>query len=175
MVNYATTAATVQSDPVTLCNVDFQAIDNPTQYQPGTYTFPFQLLLPGDLATTDSAKLQGGGINWRYEIQSCGVPTSMFVRRKFVQEEITLKRVHVVPSDNAEARFTGKREGLFECSFFAPKYISTEDRRVGVRVFLHPFTEQHRVKEIVATAIQIEDVSFHSEEARNSLYFLRRT
>ncbi|KAG0044956.1 hypothetical protein BGZ83_009764 [Gryganskiella cystojenkinii] len=173
-VTYNTTAVSVKSDATPVCNVDYQVIEVPTQYLPGTYSFPFVLSLPGDLAATDSTKLQGGSLAWHYELQTCGIPIGLFARRKTVRERIMLKRVQVEPSDNSDVRFSGKRAGQFECSFYGPKFVSCQDHKVHVRAFLHPYGPDYRVKEIVATAVQIEHINFHSKAAEESLNNLRR-
>ena len=44
-------------------NIQIQLISEPTDYLPGTYKIPFELLLPGDIATTDSETLTADDIH----------------------------------------------------------------------------------------------------------------
>ncbi|GJJ70820.1 hypothetical protein EMPS_03170 [Entomortierella parvispora] len=172
-VDYPTLVVVARSDPVPISKVDFNAIDTPTQYKPGTYSYPFTLSLPSDLPTTESAKLKDGSICWKYEIQTCAVPTGLFLRRKMIREEVTLRRFHVAPSDSANMKCTGKRKDLFECSLDGPKFITIQDHRVRVNAFLHPYSSQYKVKDLEASITQTETVRFASKEAESSLRNIR--
>ncbi|KAG0215814.1 hypothetical protein BGX28_008125 [Mortierella sp. GBA30] len=172
-VHYHTAVVTVKSDAVNICRAECNAIDTPTVYQPGEHLLPFTLSIPGDLAATDPSKLKSDTLLWDYELISCGVPAGLFVRRKVIRQTITLKRLHVPPSETASVRYGAKRRDEIECSMFAPKFLSTLDTKVPLSVYLHPYSNAYRVKEILATAIQTEKITFDSKTIDGSLNGLR--
>ncbi|KAI8597398.1 hypothetical protein EDD21DRAFT_217905 [Dissophora ornata] len=140
--------------------IEAQLVNTQTQYQPGEYTFPFQLALPGDLATTPCTSLKSNRVTWAYNLATSAVPSGLFTRRKALRQPLTLRRVHVPPSDTFDVRYGAKRAGEFECSMYAPKFISSQEKTLHLSVFLHPYSPTHRVKEILAQVIQTEKTSF---------------
>lgn len=172
-VNYATIVLVTSSDPVPLYTVEFQAIDKPTQYEPGTYSYPFTLSIPNELPTTDSAKLKDESLSWKYAIRTYAIPSSLFIRRKIIHQEIKFKRFYVMPSDGTRMRCSGKREGAFECLLDGPKFIRCQDNTVTISAFLHPHSDKYRVKDLEASITQTEVVRFTHKVAEESLKSLR--
>ncbi|CAO3573152.1 unnamed protein product [Mortierella alpina] len=172
-VAYNNTVVSVRSDGVSICRVEFNAIETPTLYQPGEHSVPFLLSIPGDLAAIDSSKLKTDTLLWAYDLVACGVPVGLFTRRKVAHHPITLKRLHVPPSDTASVRYGAKRPGEIECSMYAPKFLSTLDTKVHLSVYLHPHSTAYRVKEIIASAIQTEKIAFSSSAVDGSFNGLR--
>ncbi|KAF9177926.1 hypothetical protein BGZ51_008279 [Haplosporangium sp. Z 767] len=158
--NILSTVVAVRTDAMCICRVESQVVGTSTLYQPGDYSFPFNLTLPGDLATTDSTKLKSDSLIWGYDLVAYGTPAGLFARRKIVYKPIILKRLHVPPSDISNARYSAKRPNEFECSLYAPKFVSSDETKLHLSLYLHPYTRAHRVKEIFATAIQSELISF---------------
>ncbi|KAG0252391.1 hypothetical protein BG011_007008 [Mortierella polycephala] len=158
--NILSAVVSVRTDAMCICRVESQVVGTSTLYQPGDYSFPFNLSLPGDLATTDSAKLKSDSLIWGYDLVAYGTPAGLFARRKIVYKPVILKRLHVPPSDTSNARYSTKRPDEFECSLYAPKFVSSDETKLHLSFYLHPYTRAHRVKEVLATAIQSEFVSF---------------
>ncbi|KAF9993807.1 hypothetical protein BGZ79_001482 [Entomortierella chlamydospora] len=163
--NYSAIVGIGSSDAVNICRVENNLINAPTQYLPGDYTFAFRLSLPGDLATTDSTQLKSNGLLWAYELVTSAVPSGLFIRRKVLRQSVKLKRVHVPPSEISAVRYGAKRLGDFECSLYAPKFISSQETKMNLKAFLHPFNHSHKVKEVLVQAIQTEKVDFDVDSA----------
>ncbi|KAF9190786.1 hypothetical protein BGZ49_003663 [Haplosporangium sp. Z 27] len=162
--NFSLHEVSSSSDAVNICRVEDTLINETSiQYQPGEYTFPFRLSLPGDLTTTDSMQLKSNNLLWAYELVTSAVPSGLFLRRKVLRKSIKLRRVHVPPSETQSTRYAAKRQEGFECSLYAPKIISSQDTKVYLSAFLHPYNESHRVKEIVVQGIQTEKAYFDLE------------
>ncbi|KAG0360816.1 hypothetical protein BC939DRAFT_448525 [Gamsiella multidivaricata] len=159
----------VQSDGVNIAHIEVQLIKSTTQYQPGEYTFPFQLSLPGDLVTTASSSLKSSILTWTYELISTAMPTGLFARRRVAHQPLALKRVNVQPSDTSSVRYGVKRPDEFECSMYAPKFIGAQETKIHLSVYSHPYKHTYRVKEILAQAIQMEKVCFDSRQLEKSI------
>ncbi|KAG0312578.1 hypothetical protein BG000_006195, partial [Podila horticola] len=126
-----------------------------------------------NLATTDSSKLKAGTFFWGYDLITCAVPVGLFARRKVSRQTVKVKRVTVQPSETADVRFGAKRAGEFECSLYAPKVVNTTQNTIHASIYLHPFSQKHRVKGIQAIVIQTEKVEFDSKVIENSIGNLR--
>ncbi|KAF9104872.1 hypothetical protein BGX27_009917 [Mortierella sp. AM989] len=163
--NYRLNLTNVRTDTICLHRVENNLLNAPVQYQPGEHTFPFRLSLPGDLATTDAQRLKSDAFLWAYELVTSCVPSGLFSRRKVIRQPLTLRRVHVPPSDTSSVRYGAKRAGEFECSLYLPKYVTSQESKMGLRAFLHPLSRSHKVKEILAQAIQSEKLNFDVEAA----------
>lgn len=172
-LTYNTTVVSVKSDAVNICRSEHHVVDAPTTYQPGEYSFPFTLTIPGDLATTDSSKLKAGTLSWGYDLITCAIPVGLFARRKVARQAIKVRRVSVQPSETADVRFGAKRAGEFECSLYAPKVVNTAQNAVHASIYLHPFSPKHRVKNVKAIVIQTEKVRFDSKVIENSVESIR--
>ncbi|KAF8925157.1 hypothetical protein CPC16_010556 [Podila verticillata] len=172
-LTYTTNVVSVKSDAVQLCRSEHNVVDAPTTYQPGEYSFPFTLTVPGDLATTDSSKLKAGTFFWGYDLITCAIPMGLFSRRKVSRQTIKVKRVTVQPSETADVRFGAKRAGEFECSLYAPKVVNTAQNAVHASIYLHPFSPKHKVKDVQAIVIQTEKVKFDSRVIEDSVGGIR--
>ncbi|KAF9363120.1 hypothetical protein BGX34_004840 [Mortierella sp. NVP85] len=153
-----------KADDIDIIRIEVPIINAPTQYQPGEYSFPFQLTLPGDLVTTNSTKLKSSPLDWTFELFTTATPTGLFNRRKIFRQPLTLKRLHVPPSDTSAVRYSAKRSGQFECSIHSPRFISTQQKQLFYGVLLRPQGEAFRVKEIIAQAIQSEQINFNTKK-----------
>ncbi|KAI1314643.1 hypothetical protein EDD11_001895 [Mortierella claussenii] len=114
----------------------------------------------GDLASTFCAQLKSESISWTYNVVTSAVPSGLFVRRKVIYQPFKLKRVHVLPSDSANVRYGAKRPGSFECAMYAPKIVCSGQRKIQLSVFLHSFSQTHRVCKITVHAVQKEKITF---------------
>jgi hypothetical protein len=152
-----------KADDIDIVRIEVPIINAPTQYQPGEYSFPFQLTLPGDLVTTNSTKLKSSPLDWTFELFTTATPTGLFNRRKVLRQPLTLKRIHIPPSDTSAVRYSAKRSGQFECSIYSPRFISTQQKQLFYGVLLRPHGEAFRVKEIIAQAIQSEQIDFNTK------------
>jgi hypothetical protein len=63
------------------------------------------------------------------------------------------------------ARFSTKRADQIDCTILAPKFLSSQEKRVHFVVYLHPYQEAFRVKEISAQAIQRDQIRFDPKNA----------
>ncbi|KAG0324552.1 hypothetical protein BGZ99_001687 [Dissophora globulifera] len=151
------------SDGVDIARVEVPVITTPTLYQSGEYTLLFQMPLPGDLATIPCSQLKSDSLAWRYDLITSALPTGLFSRRKVIRQQLTLRRVQVPPSDTQNVRYGAKRAGEFECSMYAPKFVSCSAKTIHLSVYMHPYNLSHSVKEIQAQAIQTEKISFDSK------------
>ncbi|KAG0100251.1 hypothetical protein BGZ93_003120 [Podila epicladia] len=172
-LTYNTSVVSVKSEAVNLCRSEHNIVDAPTTYQPGDYSFPFSLTIPGNLATTDSSKLKAGTFFWGYDLITCAVPVGLFARRKVSRQTVKVKRVSVQPSETADVRFGAKRAGEFECSLYAPKVVNTAQNMVHASIYLHPFSQKHRVKDVQVIVIQTEKVDFDSRVIESSIGDIR--
>lgn len=167
-ISNSTTIRAVRSDPISLHRIEIQAIKTATLYQPGDYTIPFQISIPGNISATDCSRLKTASLVWGYELITMAVPSSLLSRRKTVRQPITFKRLLVPQSDLSDARYSAKRANEIECSMFVPKFMSTTDTKISARVFMHPLTPASRVKSVVAMAIQQEKISIKSKNLAES-------
>ncbi|KAG0278627.1 hypothetical protein BGZ96_002317 [Linnemannia gamsii] len=162
------TIRAVKNDPISLHRIEIQAIKTATLYQPGDYTIPFQISIPGNISTTDCSRLKTVNISWGYELITTAVPSSLLGRRKTVRQPITFKRLLVPQSDLSDTRYSAKRANEIECSMFVPKFMSATDTKISARVFMHPLNPASRVKSVVAMAIQQEKISIKSNNIAES-------
>ncbi|KAF9916930.1 hypothetical protein BX616_002415 [Lobosporangium transversale] len=175
-ITYSTTMVTMKSEAVTISRSEFNVISATTPYLPGEYSFPFRITLPGDLASSAAgSKLKSGAVVWGYELVTLAVPTGLFARRKVQRQPLYLKRVHVPPSDTSNVRYGARRPGNFECSIYAPKFISCQETTVRLSIYLHPFHQTYGVKEILAHIIQIEKVTFNAKKITDSVRRMQTT
>ncbi|KAG0315963.1 hypothetical protein BGZ97_007653 [Linnemannia gamsii] len=164
----SSTMRAVRNDPITLQRIETQAIKTTTLYQPGDYTIPFQISIPGNISTTDCSQLKTVSLIWGYELITVAVPSSLLGRRKTIRQPITFKRLLVPQSDLSDTRYSAKRPNEIECSMFVPKFMSATDTKISARVFMHPLTPASRVKSVVAMAIQQEKISIKSNNIAES-------
>ncbi|KAF9112131.1 hypothetical protein BGX27_003944 [Mortierella sp. AM989] len=148
-ISHGASKLAIKSELMTMDKVEHVVLDSSTLYNPGEYTFPFQLSLPGDLATTDSYKLSRNTLYWDYYLVSSGTPSSLISRRKETKQRLQIRRVHVEPSSSSETK-------------------------VYPSMYLHPYSDAYRVKEIQAQAIQKECISLlsgsHSPDKRGKRF-----
>ncbi|KAG0222060.1 hypothetical protein B0O80DRAFT_503452 [Mortierella sp. GBAus27b] len=157
----ARTVSRSKKSSTSLVHSGFSIITTPTLYGPGEHSFPFQLSLPGDLATTDSTKITSPPMNWVYELITSEVHGGRLLSRKNdYHQPLSLKRLHVPPSDMTPARFSTKRADQIDCTILAPKFLSSQEKRIHFVVHLHPYKEAFRIKEISAQAIQRDQIRF---------------
>ncbi|KAF9082235.1 hypothetical protein BGX23_012659 [Mortierella sp. AD031] len=161
--SYATTVRTIKGDPITLQRIEVQTISTTTLYQPGDYTIPFHMNIPGNISATDCSMLKTNNLVWGYELITVAVPASLLGRRKTIRQPIKFKRLLVPQSDITDARFSAKRSNEIECSMFVPKFLSSTETKISARVFLHPLNATSRVKTIVVMAIQQENIQIKTE------------
>ncbi|KAI8595333.1 hypothetical protein EDD21DRAFT_45279, partial [Dissophora ornata] len=173
LVRYDSFAVSTQSDPIHLYKTQFHAIDSPTTYPPGDYSFPFQLSIPSDLAATESTKLSSHLLLWGYDLVTNAIPatsgnrvSSLFQKRKVAHQALTLRKVMVEPSMGEPFRYGAKRDGEFETSIWVPKIVSINQCRIPLSVLLRSLGgEAYRVKEVNVVALQMEKILFDSKEA----------
>lgn len=167
----AVTTRTIKSEPITLHRIEVQAIKTATLYQPGDYTIPFQISIPGNISTTDCSLIKTFSLIWGYELVTVAAPSSLLGRRKVLRQPITFKRLLVPQSDLSDARYSAKRPNEIECSMFVPKFISTTDTKISARVFMHPLISASRVKSVVAMAIQQEKIQIKNNNISENVSF----
>ncbi|KAG0371850.1 hypothetical protein BGX24_001094 [Mortierella sp. AD032] len=114
--SHPTAVRSIKNDPVTLHRIEFQAIATTTLYQPGDYTIPFQISIPGNISTTDCSLLKTSCLVWGYELITVAVPSGILGRRKTARQPISFKRLLVQQSDLSDARYSAKRPNEIECS-----------------------------------------------------------
>ncbi|KAK3842995.1 MAG: hypothetical protein J3R72DRAFT_124324 [Linnemannia gamsii] len=165
--SHPTAVRSIKSDPITLHRIEFQAIATTTLYQPGDYTIPFQISIPGNISTTDCSLLKTSCLVWGYELITVAVPSGILGRRKTARQPISFKRLLVQQSDLSDARYSAKRPNEIECSMFVPRFLSTTDTKISARIFIHPLNSASRVKNIVAMGIQQEKIQIDNKVKEN--------
>ncbi|KAF9931409.1 hypothetical protein FBU30_010245 [Linnemannia zychae] len=202
VVGYRSTVISTSSDPMTIYKNQFDAISSSTEYIPGDYTFPFQLAIPSDLSTTDSTKLISQEFIWMYHLTTTAVPahitrgttiTSLFQKRKTIQQPLVLRKIVVDPSGGNSTRFNAKREGPageggdFRMVIYVPQVVNVRQSIVPIKVLMKASDGNGNgrigtdrkgrflVKEIQAQMIQTEKIIHNSPEAYESMEGLRRT
>ncbi|KAG0269901.1 hypothetical protein BGZ95_001858 [Linnemannia exigua] len=184
---------------MTIYKSQFDAIpisSAPTEFLPGAYTFPFQIFIPSDLSTTNSTKLISQEFIWKYHLTTTAVPattikgttfTSLFQKRKTIQQTITLRKVAVDLSGGNSVRYNAGRkgesvkDGEFRVVIFVPQVVHVKQTIVPVTVQLQAIGGRGRdekkgkfwVKEIQAQAIQTEKIMYSSPEAYQSMKGMR--
>ncbi|KAG0196825.1 hypothetical protein BGX28_009702 [Mortierella sp. GBA30] len=205
-VRYDSAIVSAQSDPVPLYRTEFNALEasapvappvgpstsslfspasTPKTFNPGDYSFPFQLQVPSDLAATESTKLQSNLLFWAYELITTAVPSSLFQKRKTAYQPVKLRKVLVQPStmslddDVAYAYFSTKRGDEFETSIHIPKVVNIcqeNGQAFPLVVQLKPregYADDYQVKEIQAVAVQTEKIVFDSKNAIKDMTGIR--
>ncbi|KAF9909835.1 hypothetical protein EC991_008006 [Linnemannia zychae] len=200
VVGFSSAYVSASSEPVTMYKNQFDAVpttSTPTEFLPGAYTFPFQITIPSDLSTTDSTKLISQEFSWSYRLTTTAVPTSsgkgvaltsLFQKRKTIQQLLTLRRVYPNPSGGSSVRSLagrkGEREedGEIKVAIFVPQVVNVKQTIVPVTVQLMALRgrggdEKRKskfwVKEIQAQGIQTEKITHNSSEVFHSLVGLR--
>ncbi|KAK3807404.1 MAG: hypothetical protein J3R72DRAFT_99982 [Linnemannia gamsii] len=200
VVEYSSTFVSTSSEPMTIYKDQFDAIPTspaPTEFLPGAYTFPFQIAIPSGLSTTDSTKLISHEFSWTYHLTTTAVPasiakgtvlTSLFQKRKTIQQALTLRKVVGDPFDGNSVRCnTGRwgeseKDGEFRVVIFVPKIVNVKQTIVPVTVQLQAIGGRGRdekkkgkfwVKEIQAQAMQTEKIVYSSPEAYQSMKEMR--
>ncbi|KAG0286460.1 hypothetical protein BGZ98_005093 [Dissophora globulifera] len=165
---------TVKSDPINTDRVEQHMIEAPTLYRPGDYSFPFELRLPGDMATTDCSKLVTHSLLSEYLLVASAMPVGLVARRKEHRQHLTVRRVHVEPSNSNQARYTAKRSEQIECSLYCPRFVSLSQDKAFISMYIHAYTSAHCVKEIQIRVFQNEWIeltsSSHSPERRGQRF-----
>ncbi|KAF9125985.1 hypothetical protein BGW39_007007 [Mortierella sp. 14UC] len=147
---------TVKSEPINTDRVEQNFLTSPAPYLPGEYIFPFQLDIPGDIATTDPASLTLSSISWEHFLVSSAIPVGLMSRRKEFRKKIELRRVQVEPSSNALSQFGSSRDGQIDCSIHTCKFVALDQNRLRVKLYMHAYSSQFRVKEVLVGAVQTE-------------------
>ncbi|KAF9097582.1 hypothetical protein BGX29_008038 [Mortierella sp. GBA35] len=175
-LTFSKAVLTLKSEPLNIDRVEHNILTSPTHYTPGEYTFAFQLDLPGDIATTDSSKLpSASNISWEYLLVSSAIPVGLMARRKEFKKKLELRRVQVEQSSTADWQFGAKREGQIDCSIYTPKFVTLgQQGRVKISLYMHAYSSQYRVKEILVGAVQSEwiefDVDTHDPQKRGKRF-----
>ncbi|KAF9123666.1 hypothetical protein BGW39_008795 [Mortierella sp. 14UC] len=201
VVGYNTAFVSTSSQPVPMYKNQFDAIpttSTPTEFLPGAYTFPFQIAIPSDLSATDSTKLISQEFSWAYHLTTTAVLasvakgitfTSLFQKRKTIQQPLTLRRVVLDPSrgsssvrSNAGRKGERVEDGEFKAAIFVPQVVNIKQTIVPVTVQLMALGGRGRdekkksefwVKEIQAQAIQTEKIMHTSTEVYQSMAGMR--
>ncbi|KAG0054535.1 hypothetical protein BGZ83_011035 [Gryganskiella cystojenkinii] len=167
----------VVNKPNAMNNIVVQLIDEPTEFQPGTKTYPFQIEIPGDLTTTDSRKLKYKGVYWRYQLIATAIPNARLSKKMEVKNDFNLRRMYVPPpstslltslTENIGQTVVGRRNEI-RCSVFSPKTVAildhighdaedTRNRLVDVKVKLFPQSDQFQATEVRVKAVQKEQI-----------------
>ncbi|KAF9899525.1 hypothetical protein EC991_008770 [Linnemannia zychae] len=167
---------TVKSEPINTDRVEQTILSSPTPYLPGEYTFPFQLDIPGDIVTTDSTSLNMSSISWEHFLVSSATPVGLMSRRKEFRKKIGLRRVQVEPSSIALSQFGSSRDGQIDCSIHTCKFVALDQDRLRVRLYMHAYSSQFRVKEVLVGAVQMEcieiDMSSHDLDKRGKRFVM---
>ncbi|KAF9117453.1 hypothetical protein BGW39_002166 [Mortierella sp. 14UC] len=199
VVGYNSEIISTSSDPMTIYKNHFDAIptsSTPKEFLPGAYTFPFQIAIPSDLSTTDSAKLISQAFIWMYHLTTTAVPasitkgttfSSLFQKRKTVHMPLVLRKVVIDPSGgnsfrcNAGRKAERAEDGEFRAVISVPQVVNVKQTIVPVTVQLKAVGGKERkkskfwVKEIQAQAIQTEKIIHNSPEAFKAMEGLRLT
>ncbi|KAG0371969.1 hypothetical protein BGX24_000919 [Mortierella sp. AD032] len=200
VIDYTATYVSTSSEPMTKYKNQFDAIPTssaPTEFLPGAYTFPFQIAIPSDLSTTDSTKLIFQQFSWKYHLTTTAVPgstakgtvlTSLFQKRKTIQQALTLRNVvddpfggNSIRCSNAGRKGESEKDGEFRVVIFVPKIVNVKQTIVPVTVQLQAIGGRGRnekkgkfwVKEIQAQAMQTEKIMYSSSEAYRSMKGIR--
>ncbi|KAG0373607.1 hypothetical protein BGX24_011470 [Mortierella sp. AD032] len=117
-------------------------------------------------ATTDPTTLNLTSISWEHFLVSSAIPVGLMSRRKEFRKKIELKRVQVEPSSNALSRFGSSRTDQIDCSIHTYKCVGLQQDRLKVKLYMHAYSSQYRVKEILVGAVQTEwvDIEMSSHD-----------
>ncbi|KAF9586607.1 hypothetical protein BGW38_000981 [Lunasporangiospora selenospora] len=159
-VSHSTSVASLSSYRVNTCRVEKELLREPTQFQPGEHLLPFELSIPGDVASTVGNRLRSDTLLWEYLLISTATPSGLFHRRKVHSLPVQVKRLLVQPSHQEHTRFGSKRPDAIECSILAPKFVNTKEPRIPVRINMHPLNMTYIVKEILVRVVQLEKIEF---------------
>ena len=138
---------------MTIDRADHQLIQTTTFYQPGEYSFSFQLKIPTDIVTNDTSKLPPHNLTLEYHLVASAQSTGLWSRKKEWKQRLTVRRVHAEQSSSASSLFRVKREDKFECSVYAPKF-SPLGHDCSLGVYLHALSQGNRVQRIDVQLIQ---------------------
>jgi hypothetical protein len=150
----------VKSEPINIDRVEHILLTSPTHYLPGEYTFPFQLDIPGDIVTTDSSVLQMSSVSWEHSLVSSATPVGLMSRRKEFRQKLEMRRVQVEPSSTAFSHFEASRDGQIDCSIHTSKFVALGQERLQVKLYMHAYSSQFKVKEVLVGALQKEWIEF---------------
>ncbi|GJJ73467.1 hypothetical protein EMPS_05825 [Entomortierella parvispora] len=140
------------ASPAETDHVEVQLISEPTHYLPGTYKLSFELLLPGDIATTDSFALTADNIRWNYHLVATAIPVLGSDRKMTIQQSLVLRSVHpeshVVPGE--KARYRMARNGAVECSIFAPTIVDLGQKfnHIHLDIRIRLLSDRYRVQKM---------------------------
>ncbi|KAG0273618.1 hypothetical protein BGZ95_010581 [Linnemannia exigua] len=125
-------------------------------------------------ATTDPTTLTLTSISWEHLLVSSAIPVGLMSRRKEFRKKIELKRVQVEPSSNALSQFGSSRTDQIDCSIHTYKFVGLEQDRLKVKLYMHAYSSQYRVKEVLIGAVQTEwveiDMSSHDLHNRGKRF-----
>ncbi|KAF8977048.1 hypothetical protein BGZ46_007704 [Entomortierella lignicola] len=153
----------VKSEPMPIDKVEYALIESQKTYPAGEHSIPFQLMLPGDIATTDSSQLTGNSLQWEYFLVASATPTGLLGRRKEFKNRLKVRRVHVEPSSNSQTRFSACRKDRLDCSIYVPKFMNLGRVTIPLSIYTHPYMSAYCIKEIQAYAFQNEWIEFGTE------------
>ncbi|KAF8934845.1 hypothetical protein BGZ47_010192 [Haplosporangium gracile] len=159
-IKFGKAILTVKSEPINIDRVEHILLTSPTHYLSGEYVLPFQLDIPGDIATTDSSNLSESSISWEYFLVSSGIPVGLMSRRKEFRKKLEMRRVQIEPSSTAFSQFGASRNGQIDCSIHTSKFVALDQERLRVKLYMHAYSSQFKVKEVLVGAIQNEWIEF---------------
>ncbi|KAF9925785.1 hypothetical protein FBU30_004491 [Linnemannia zychae] len=81
-------------------------------------------------------------------------------RRKEFRKKLELRRVQVEPSSTALSQFGSSREDQIDCSIHTCKFVALGQERLKIRLYMHAYSSQFKVKEICVGAVQNECIEF---------------
>src|SRR5690349_9588324 len=139
-IKFGKAVLSVKSEPINIDRVEHILLTSPTHYLPGEYTLPFQLDIPGDIATTDSSSLLQSSISWEYFLVSSWTPVGLMSRRKEFRKKLWMRRVQVEPSSIAFSQFGASRDGQIDCSIHTSKFVALGQERLRVKLYMHAYS-----------------------------------
>lgn len=71
-----------------------------------------------------------------------------------------MRRVQVEPSSTAFSQFGASRDGQIDCSIHTSKFVALDQERLRVKLYMHAYNSQFKVKEVLIGAIQNEWIEF---------------